>query len=156
MAPIYEIIEHIFARRGENFFFNFLKRDLDTFICDLEQTHGQTMMNDRGIYHERQMRELCALHALNNLFQGWLYSVFAQQYVRANAFSLSLSLSRWRRAASGSFVKSELDEICEQLSPCEWINPHRSVLGLGNYDINVIMTALQTKGYEAIWFDKRK
>lgn len=28
------------------------------------------MMNDRGIYHERQMRELCALHALNNLFQG--------------------------------------------------------------------------------------
>lgn len=23
-----------------------------------------------AIYHERQIRELCALHALNNLFQG--------------------------------------------------------------------------------------
>lgn len=56
----------------------------------------------------------------------------------------------------GSYSKSQLDEICKRLSPDEWINPHRSILGLGNYDINVIMTALQTKGYEAIWFDKRK
>lgn len=27
-------------------------------------------MGAHGIYHERQIRELCALHALNNLFQG--------------------------------------------------------------------------------------
>lgn len=79
------------------------------------------------IYHEKQVRELCALHALNNLFQ--------QQ---------------------GAFTKEEFDEICGSLSPNTWINPHKSIMGLGNYDINVIMTALQRKGFEAIWFDKRK
>ncbi|KAJ8941227.1 hypothetical protein NQ318_015659 [Aromia moschata] len=83
-------------------------------------------MNVNEIYHEKQVRELCALHALNNLFQ------------------------------SDAFTKSDLDIICHSLSPDHWINPHKSVLGLGNYDINVIMKALQAKGYETIWFDKRK
>lgn len=82
---------------------------------------------DNHIYHEKQVRELCALHALNNLFQ-----------------------------TRGFFTKVELDTICHSLSPDVWINPHKSVFGLGNYDINVIMKALQDKGYEAIWFDKRK
>ncbi|XP_023022472.1 josephin-like protein isoform X3 [Leptinotarsa decemlineata] len=79
------------------------------------------------IYHEKQIRELCALHALNNLFQS-----------------------------RDAFTKSELDLICYSLSPDHWINPHKSILGLGNYDINVIMKALQSRGCEAIWFDKRK
>ncbi|CAH2074670.1 unnamed protein product, partial [Iphiclides podalirius] len=79
------------------------------------------------IYHEKQVKELCALHALNNLFQ-----------------------------MRNTFSKSELDSICSRLSPNVWINPHRSMLGLGNYDINVIMAALQKKGCEAVWFDKRK
>uniref|UniRef100_A0A023FCU3 Josephin-2 n=2 Tax=Triatoma infestans TaxID=30076 RepID=A0A023FCU3_TRIIF len=80
-----------------------------------------------GIYHEKQVKELCALHALNNLFQS-----------------------------RDAFTKAELDEICQSLSPHVWINPHKSLLGLGNYDVNVIMAALQRKGCEAIWFDKRK
>ncbi|KAG9338849.1 hypothetical protein JZ751_025289 [Albula glossodonta] len=50
------------------------------------------------IYHEKQRRELCALHALNN----------------------------------------------------------KSMLGNGNYDVNVIMAALQTRGFEAVWWDKRR
>ncbi|CAD6241087.1 GSCOCG00009122001-RA-CDS [Cotesia congregata] len=79
-----------------------------------------------SIYHERQVKELCALHALNNLFQ------------------------------ERGFSKQELDQICYGLSPDVWINPHKSLLGLGNYDINVIMAALQKKGCEAIWFDKRR
>lgn len=79
-----------------------------------------------SIYHERQMKELCALHALNNLFQH------------------------------REFNKPDLDEICYGLSPDVWINPHKSLLGLGNYDINVIMAALQRKNCEAIWFDKRR
>ncbi|KAL9956471.1 hypothetical protein ACROYT_G037950 [Oculina patagonica] len=29
------------------------------------------------------------------------------------------------------------------------------MLGLGNYDVNVLMAALQLKEYEAVWFDKR-
>lgn len=78
------------------------------------------------VYHEKQSRELCAVHSLNNVFQEQI------------------------------FTKELLDEICIQLSPA-WINPHRSVLGLGNYDINVIMSALKLKkNCEAIWFDKRK
>ncbi|XP_072943797.1 josephin-2 [Epargyreus clarus] len=79
------------------------------------------------IYHEKQVKELCALHALNNLFQ-----------------------------TRNTYSKSELDTICSRLSPNVWINPHRSMLGMGNYDINVIMAALQKKGCEAVWFDKRK
>ena len=46
--------------------------------------------------------------------------------------------------------------LCFSLAPDSFINPHKSVLGLGNYDINVIMKALDEKGYQAIWFDKRK
>lgn len=79
------------------------------------------------VYHERQVKELCALHALNNLFQD-----------------------------GQAFTKGSLDDICHSLSPDHLVNPHKSVLGLGNYDVNVIMSALQLRGYEAIWFDKRK
>lgn len=84
-------------------------------------------MNSIDVYHEKQVRELCALHALNNLFQS-----------------------------KDAFTKAELDSICHSLSPDNWINPHKSVLGLGNYDINVIMKALYSRGYGTIWFDKRK
>ncbi|XP_039256817.1 josephin-2-like [Styela clava] len=80
-----------------------------------------------SIYHERQRYELCALHALNNIFQD------------PNAFS-----------------KEILDDICYKLSPDTMLNPHKSVLGTGDYDVNVIMAALQSKGYAAIWWDKRK
>ncbi|XP_047505358.1 josephin-1 isoform X3 [Pieris napi] len=85
------------------------------------------MTSKPQIYHEKQVKELCALHALNNLFQ-----------------------------TRNTFSKSDLDTICRSLSPNVWFNPHRSMLGFGNYDINVIMAALQKQGCEAIWFDKRK
>ena len=39
----------------------------------------------------------------------------------------------------------ELDEICLRLNPATVLNPHKSVLGTGNYDINVIMAALQSR-----------
>lgn len=78
------------------------------------------------IYHERQRQMLCAVHALNNLFQD------------GNAYS-----------------KADLDAISYSLSPDSFVNPHKNVLGLGNYDVNVLMAALQLKEYEAVWFDKR-
>lgn len=78
------------------------------------------------IYHERQSRQLCALHVLNNLLQ------------------------------EKAFTKAQLDSLCLELSPSNWWNPHRSPIGLGNYDVNVMMAALQTKNLQAIWFDKRK
>ena len=79
------------------------------------------------LYHERQVRQMCALHVLNNLFQD-----------------------------PKAFDKAELDIICKELSPDTWFNPHKSALGLGNYDVNVVMTALQRRGYKTLWFDKRK
>ncbi|XP_058458581.1 josephin-like protein [Malaya genurostris] len=80
-----------------------------------------------AVYHEKQVKELCALHALNNLFQD-----------------------------RECYNKMQLDEICRGLAPDDYINPHKSILGLGNYDINVIISALHMKDCEAIWFDKRK
>lgn len=84
-------------------------------------------MSPSRIYHERQVAQQCGLHALNNLFQ------------RPNMFT-----------------KQQLDEYCNQLTPNVWLNPHRSWLGWGNYDVNVMMYALQCEGCEAIWFDRRR
>ncbi|XP_062058821.1 josephin-1 [Lepus europaeus] len=80
------------------------------------------------IYHEKQRRELCALHALNNVFQD-----------------------------GQAFTRETLQDIFQRLSPNTMVTPHKkSMLGNGNYDVNVIMAALQTKGYEAVWWDKRR
>ena len=35
-------------------------------------------------------------------------------------------------------------------------NPHKSMLGTGNYDVNVVMTALNKQNMEAVWWDKRR
>ncbi|XP_071966036.1 josephin-2-like [Antedon mediterranea] len=79
------------------------------------------------VYHEKQRWQMCALHALNNVFQD-----------------------------GKAFQKQNLDEICQSLAPSSRPNPHKSMLGLGNYDINVIMAALQRKDCEAVWWDKRR
>ena len=84
-------------------------------------------MTEFQIYHEKQSKQLCALHTLNNLFQ--------------NPYA---------------FTKPLLDDLCYNLSPDTWINPHRSVFGLGNYDINVIIAALQLQQCEVTWWDKRR
>ncbi|CAL1604877.1 unnamed protein product [Knipowitschia caucasica] len=80
------------------------------------------------IYHEKQRRELCALHALNNVFQD-----------------------------GAAFSREALQDIYQRLSPSTLLTPHKkSMLGNGNYDVNVIMAALQTRGFEAVWWDKRR
>ena len=43
-----------------------------------------------------------------------------------------------------------------RLCPQEWLNPHRGIFGRGNYNINIIMKALQLRDHEAVWFDKRR
>ncbi|OTF76589.1 josephin-1-like protein [Euroglyphus maynei] len=96
-------------------------------IKDVKKTNQNNKNNN--IYHEKQSRQLCALHALNNLFQN-----------------------------SNAFTKNELDSIAETLSPSSLIlfNPHKSKFGFGNYDVNVILMALQNKDYEAVWFNRKK
>lgn len=82
------------------------------------------------IYHEKQMKEMCALHALNNLFQERF------------------------------FTKKLLDDLsnalCAEQSSDSWINPNKSVLGTGNYNVSVIMRAVQLKDHECVWFNKNK
>jgi josephin len=52
--------------------------------------------------------------------------------------------------------KTELDQVCEALSPSVWWNPHRSFLGLGNFDANVAMVVFDKFGYESSFFDSRQ
>lgn len=71
----------------------------------------------------------------------------------------------WGKQACGAWrsgrpaLKSQpasSSHLC-RLSPNTMVTPHKkSMLGNGNYDVNVIMAALQTKGYEAVWWDKRR
>lgn len=109
---------------------------LNLAICHLDTTQFGLLMSSPlyeqettsfKIYHERQSKQLCALHALNNLFQN------------------------------PSFSKQDLDTLCKELAPDHKIfNPHRSILGLGCYDVNVIIAALSKKDLDVVWFDKRK
>jgi hypothetical protein len=46
-----------------------------------------------------------------------------------------------------------MNEICYSLSD-EFINPHKHVFG-GDYDVNVLMIALQREGCATEWFDRR-
>lgn len=91
-------------------------------------SEGTVQQLPNKIYHERQSKQLCALHALNNLFQS-----------------------------PQAFKKQDLDSICKELAPESRIfNPHRSTFGLGCYDVNVIIAALSKRDFDVIWFDKRK
>ncbi|CAG0918614.1 unnamed protein product [Notodromas monacha] len=78
-------------------------------------------------YFEKQRFELCALHALNNLFQ------------------------------KQEFTRQELDDVCRNLDPDSFLNAHKSwIPGFGNYDYNVIAVALKSRGYSLNWFDSRR
>ena len=90
-------------------------------LTDNSVSGSNCMIN--GIFHERQRRELCALHALNNVFQ---HKEFTKGILR-------------RQHANLAFSKDELDQVCNRLAPASVLNPHKSFLGTGNYDINVIM-----------------
>ncbi|KAL0985170.1 hypothetical protein UPYG_G00153690 [Umbra pygmaea] len=91
-----------------------------------EQLPIGVIMSDVDVFHEKQRLELCAIHALNNVLQERV------------------------------FTKETADDICKRLAPQCVVNPHRSMLGTGNYDVNVIMAALQSRDLAAVWWDKRR
>ncbi|XP_021445339.1 josephin-2 [Oncorhynchus tshawytscha] len=86
----------------------------------------RVIMSEGEVFHEKQRLELCAIHALNNVLQEQV------------------------------FTKETADDICKRLAPQCVVNPHRSMLGTGNYDVNVIMAALQSRELAAVWWDKRR
>ncbi|KAG7949524.1 hypothetical protein I3843_13G067200 [Carya illinoinensis] len=88
------------------------------------------------IYHERQRLQFCLLHTLNNLFQQ-----------------------------KDAFTRASLNEIAEKLvldepNKVSWtpisalFKPHHNTI-TGNYDINVLIAALEGKGKSVIWHDRR-
>ncbi|XP_021715490.1 josephin-like protein [Chenopodium quinoa] len=89
-----------------------------------------------GIYHERQRLQFCLLHALNNLFQEKV-----------------------------AFSRTDLDGIAEELNlgdptPVNWnpisvvFKPHHNLF-TGNYDVNVLIAAIERKGKNIVWHDRR-
>jgi josephin len=88
------------------------------------------------LYHEVQRKQLCGLHAVNNLLQR-------QQ-----------------------FDQPAFDAICEELCPTpSWSNPfkrllhtnsHKSRWGTGNYDVNICLVSLSQLGFAYRWYDARK
>lgn len=78
------------------------------------------------LFHERQRLALCGVHAVNNLLQRNCYQ------------------------------KRDFDSLCWELEPSLLFNPHRSLLGIGNYDVNVVVILLQRQGYTVTWHDRRR
>lgn len=89
-------------------------------------TFLQNSQTETEIYLEKQKLLFCAVHAVNNLFQAALYS------------------------------KHDFDEIAKEFAPKAWLNPHKNWLGLGNYDANIVITAIERQGCAVTWWDKRK
>lgn len=88
------------------------------------------------VYHERQKLQFCLLHALNNLFQE-----------------------------KDAFSRADLDGIAEGLilddpTPVRWsplsavFKPHHNMF-TGNYDVNVLIAAVERKGKKVVWHDRR-
>lgn len=88
------------------------------------------------IYHERQRLQFCLLHTLNNLFQQ--KDAFSRETL--NAISEKLVLD---------------DPTKETWTPLSlFLKPHHNAI-TGNYDINVLIAALEGKGKTVVWHDRR-
>ncbi|XP_058564494.1 josephin-2 isoform X1 [Neofelis nebulosa] len=98
-----------------------------------------------SVYHERQRLELCAVHALNNVLQQQLFSQEAADEICKRDPPTLLH--------QGHAGDPEMSPV---LAPDSRLNPHRSLLGTGNYDVNVIMAALQGLGLATVWWDRRR
>jgi josephin len=87
----------------------------------------QTMEDlQRTLYHEKQRLALCGLHAVNNLLQGPFYT------------------------------KRDFDDVCEVLDRAVFFNRHRSLLGIGNFDINVLSLLLERAQLTVRRHDRRR
>ncbi|XWS74038.1 hypothetical protein CRYUN_Cryun02cG0181300 [Craigia yunnanensis] len=88
------------------------------------------------IYHERQRLQFCLLHSLNNLFQQ--KDAFTRENLNSVAEKLVLD-----------------DPKKETWTPFSLVfKPHHNSV-TGNYDINVLVAALEGRGKTVIWHDRR-
>lgn len=54
-----------------------------------------------------------------------------------------------------AFTVSDFNTICYQLTPDAMINPHKNMFGLGFFDVNVLIMALQAHDLDVVWHDLR-
>ncbi|KAI3880212.1 hypothetical protein MKW92_002017 [Papaver armeniacum] len=94
------------------------------------------MENSSQIYHEKQKLQFCLLHALNNLFQE------KDTFTRANLNTVAEQL-----------VLVDPNRENQKWVPLIFKQHHNSVTG--NYDINVLISALEQKGKSVVWHDRR-
>ena len=78
------------------------------------------------MYHEHQSLYKCGVHAVNNLL------------------------------GESCFNGADFERFAEELTPGSWWNPHKAVLGLGNYDVNVLEYALLKRDVAIEWHDNRR
>lgn len=94
-------------------------------------------MKNSEVYHERQKLQFCLVHSLNSLFQQ--KDAFTRE--KLNGISERLALE---------------DSSTETWTPFSVLfKPHHNVF-TGNYDINVLIAALEEKGKSVVWHDRRK
>ncbi|KAJ2683256.1 Josephin-1 [Coemansia spiralis] len=89
-------------------------------------------LRDSPIYHEKQSFWLCAKHSLNNVLQQELYSHADLERIAKYLHELHPEQTGWLK-----------------------FNSHKNFLGFGDYDVNVITSALQEHGYDLLWHDNR-
>lgn len=76
-------------------------------------------------------------------------------FEKQSYFSLQCGLFSVNHLLGGKvYSKTDFNNICYSLSD-DTINPHKHLFG-GDYDVNVLIIALQQQGYEVKWFDRRK
>ena len=78
------------------------------------------------LYHEHQSLYKCGVHAVNNLL------------------------------GEPAFSAQDFERFATELTPGNWWNPHKAVLGLGNYDVNVLEYALLKQRVGIRWHDNRE
>ncbi|CAH8313332.1 unnamed protein product [Eruca vesicaria subsp. sativa] len=96
--------------------------------------------SESQIYHERQRLQFCLLHSLNNLFQD--KNAFTRESLNSIAENLVTddpNKETWTTTHPLSF----------------FLKPHHNTV-TGNYDVNVMMAALEGKGKSVVWHDKRR
>lgn len=97
--------------------------NIQTYLNSAESDEKEAE-SDEDIYKEKQKHEFCLLHALNALLQ------------------------------KKHFSKKMLDGYCKKLNITnKTINPHKSVLGTGYYDANVLEFALNEEGIKTHWYN---
>lgn len=81
-----------------------------------------------SVYHEKQSRWRCGIHAVNAILKGPVYA------------------------------PSDFDTIADSLlvqPRWPWSHPHRSVFGMGEYDVNVLLVALEKRNIVGSWMRDR-